>query len=509
MAPNVQEGHRPWSPFILPTQSSSSESDSEDEESVVESSGVVHFTPHRPIESTTTTTATTSAVTRVSSSIASTPHSLYTFSSVDSDLTEVSPVPFAAPPLTMRTRSNSKEEKENSRPKTRAVTTRNERPSTPPPPPKRSRKEPIRNPYSQDEVTKDNRKPPPPNATKTVTTTTTETSKETDVATTTDVVPSVTNVVAPVNNTIIIQNMLQALPSFPATQQSLEVPNVEDDKKRWVKEWSSATLKDILGKDIDVTRIEGVTTGNKPYQYQKKKSFNRFCESMRKHKLFATLAEEVGHDGPNIRIRLFDVVGGLPTPDKSKLLNNICINYAVNMKMKLTQKLIDKIKEDGEIDVDTLETIDPVFNPEVAKKYPQLAKRMYQPGTVTTSLKHVFAVLHSNGVMINQRDFNNFPGSYLLYWTLAWEYAAAIRSDFGTRPNRAQVEMDGDKKIREAMNAGKLDITNNYHHCLMYILYMMAYSYGLRGTKEVSKRDDEDCEIRQRREAVSFTAYRY
>ena len=154
--------------------------------------------------------------------------------------------------------------------------------------------------------------------------------------------------------------------------------------------------------------------------------------------------------------------------------------------MDLTKELINAVRKTSNMSEAELAKIDPVFHPGIAEKHPEIAERMYQPTTITTYLKHVFAVLKMNGVYIQQRDFNNYPGSYLLYWTLAFRYAATIRPDFGTRPNRAQVEKDGDLKIRKAITEGKLDLSDNYQHMLMYLTWMLSCAFGTRGSKEVS-----------------------
>ena len=476
MANIDDDQHHPEQPLILPTQSSSSSSDSESTESDYtssESSVVVLSTPQRR-RTTTTATATATAVTKGSSTFDSSPSTPYTESPTFSVTSEVSLVCFStSQSSTMKTRGQQRKDKENDRPKRRANSKSKSMP--PPPPIKRKRQ--------------DNRKEPPPKAPVTQNpyvvgrSTHPPTPQQESVS-----VPNAVDVAVPENNAIVISNLLLQLPAYPASQPTLQTPNVEADRKRWVMEWNNVSLQDLLGKDIDVSRIEGVTSGSPSYIAQKKKSFRRFVDTMRMHPLLAPLAEVTGNDGPNVKIKLFEIIGGMPDENKKKLLNNICINYACGLKMELSKELIAALRKNSDLPEEQLSKIDPVFHPELAKKHPEIAKRMYQPSTIQTFLKHIFAVLHMNGIYIQQKEFNNYPGSYLLYWTLAFKYAASIRADFGTRPNRAQVEKDGDLKVRKAISEGKLDITSNYTHCLMYLVWMLSCSFGTRGSKEVSRR---------------------
>jgi len=483
MATNKNTFNYDDDPFILPTQSSSSESDSEDEDTGEDSSCVVLSTPNKPTATTSRSIVATTITTTPVWSL-DTPSTPYTESPQPSIASVESFSGFLAPPLTMKTRAQHG--KENRRQtKTRSTATN------------------TNNPYDRQYRTNkrrriDKRKPPPPSnqgltnqgvvaqevaPPPAIDVHSFAVANESAIV----VAPQLQLVEVPQNISILTDSILAQLPRPPPDQQTLEVPDVQKDQERWVKEWANATLQQVIGPDIDVTRIAGMTSQSKAYQAQKERSFNKFVESMRKHELFAPLAEESQTLGPSgkLRIKLFDYIEGMPTLPKKKLINNVCINHAKHMKMDVPEE-DDVIAESvpGKA-AKKLSEIDPVFHPEEAAANPSVANRMYQPNTVTTKFKHIFAIFASNGCMIGQKDFINFPGSYQLYWTVAYKYTAAIRDDFGKRPNRAQVEMDGDLKIRKAIAEGKLDISNNYEHCLMYITYLLSYMAGTRGSNEV------------------------
>ena len=71
---------------------------------------------------------------------------------------------------------------------------------------------------------------------------------------------------------------------------------------------------------------------------------------------------------------------------------------------------------------------------------------------IKTYLKLIFAEFRRRGIMMQQRDFKNFPNSYRDDWNVRFENAAEHRSDYGSAPNRPRWDPDENRKLRDNAN---------------------------------------------------------
>ena len=282
-------------------------------------------------------------------------------------------------------------------------------------------------------------------------------------------------VMAPSNPSLAarIQQLLQNVPAAPQVSPNLAAatPTIANqDERQWMEQWTRTTLQEsnLLGPNVDLSAIEGVTSTNKKYNKSKARSFQRFVDSMSMHPHFRVLAEETTGFAGRTSIKLFDFLRGEVTEEKMLLMNAIMLNFSISLKKTL---------KPGETDHG-----DPIVN---SGCNPQdAAKQLYQPSAVRTILKHVFSVLRSNHVLMQQCHFKNLPGSYHLYWKLLFNVGAQYRSDFGNRPNRAKVDINGELKIRQAIADGKID-PNDYWDLTRLVCFYVAYQFARRGSLEV------------------------
>lgn len=71
----------------------------------------------------------------------------------------------------------------------------------------------------------------------------------------------------------------------------------------------------------------------------------------------------------------------------------------------------------------------------------QLAKVQYRPGTLSTTLKQLFAWLHSVGIHFKQAAFKDMTGSYHAIMKDKFQTTLELRPDYGDRKS-APIDMD-------------------------------------------------------------------
>lgn len=114
--------------------------------------------------------------------------------------------------------------------------------------------------------------------------------------------------------------------------------------------------------------------------------------------------------------RLFLLVRGVKTAAKKTLLNSVLMTWA-HKHRKIGFELDDPLG-------------------------------VYQPGTTDTQVKMFFKVLNDNGTTITHSEMKGITGSYWKYFEELYRKTREVRPDFGTRPNRAAVDLKADWKIR-------------------------------------------------------------
>ena len=110
----------------------------------------------------------------------------------------------------------------------------------------------------------------------------------------------------------------------------------------------------------------------------------------------------------------------------------------------------------------------------------------YQPNTVETRLKILFAAFARNGVAYKlSKDFN-FPGGFGKKLQKAWEAQNKKDPSFGTRPTKHALPDDYDKIVRRAVKEGAMDVTgeSNPYHLLALFGFVLGTQFGFRGVKE-------------------------
>ena len=73
---------------------------------------------------------------------------------------------------------------------------------------------------------------------------------------------------------------------------------------------------------------------------------------------------------------------------------------------------------------------------------------MYEPDSVKTFLELLFSMFRTQGILIQQKDFNSMPMSYREYWRKLFDFTLKVRTDYATAKNRASTDPDDEQKIR-------------------------------------------------------------
>ena len=478
---NPQEGqsnNRPWIPpcdswedFVLPTQSSSSDSSTDSvidlcSETESEEVSVSTETDHISVDNSTTTTSTTSLY--KPSPYKPSPDPILRLCDDDIDIIDVSIMP---------TKTRGQENAENQ--------------------PRRSSRVPKvaakAKGLFRKKKPKDQPKAPPAAAKRSETTTKPPPAAAGPFK---DILDGKTHADLPLQVNEEDNGKPAAIPQINVLIQNVYDGDVLTDQstptqqRKWMDNWTATVIADpATMADIDLSRIKGVTSQDDAYNRRKARMFQRYLASFKNHPVLGCLTQECrGIEGESSLV-IFRVLEGPRTPSKCRLLNNTLLIFSVNLKKKPISK--------EEADELTPEASSPVPNPILRptkdeKINIEHAERMYEPNTILSFFKLIFAVFRSMGVYITQSDLRMITGSYHLYWDLTFAHTASIRSDYATASRRAQVEENATLKIRIAIQSGDLDLENNYHHVLMYLTWSIAECFARRGSKEVSLSSEED-----------------
>ena len=213
------------------------------------------------------------------------------------------------------------------------------------------------------------------------------------------------------------------------------------------------------GKDCS-TLLDG---RSKKYISSKKSIMRKFFEILAKHSIFRHFCKLV--PDPSFQNRelplFFTTFRGPKSEDKKYLFNQILFHFVVNMK------------KNGYENVNLLDN-----------EFTDLhATACYQPNTMDSRMKELFAQFHENGIVYSHINDFNHPGGFANFFQTIWAKCSNLRSDFGILPNAATFDQNSEQKIRENGNYG---YKNNYNDCLELLIHNTLKLFQLRGGCEVS-----------------------
>ena len=113
----------------------------------------------------------------------------------------------------------------------------------------------------------------------------------------------------------------------------------------------------------------------------------------------------------------------------------------------------------------------------------QHATACYQPNSMNSRLKELFAQFHENGIVFSHINDFKEPGGFSNFFRTIWAKCANLRTDFGVLPFASSFDANSEEKIRKN---GHYDFKNNYNDCLELLIHNTLKLFQLRGGCEVS-----------------------
>ena len=245
-------------------------------------------------------------------------------------------------------------------------------------------------------------------------------------------------------------------------------------------QWASANPT-IYNSIEETERVRAATGNTSGYDKKKLTDVNKFFNILAAHpaEQVQAMAEMVydpmfGNDPDRMIPRFVLLVRGVKQQDKKECLNT-CMN--IFMTNGLYMKASDgKLCEDPS----TL-------------TFEERAKSMYQPSSVKTMTKHLFAWFGESSIIYQQREFKNFRGSYVAAFDELCQQILTVRPDYG-QPKQAKVDMNMSEKVRacELLDPWRpvamvKDATkSSYTNLVDLVAIEMGVQFGPRSKKEPS-----------------------
>jgi len=109
----------------------------------------------------------------------------------------------------------------------------------------------------------------------------------------------------------------------------------------------------------------------------------------------------------------------------------------------------------------------------------------YQPNTVNSRLKLLFAEFILHGIQYSLTKDFKFPGGFAHKLATLWAQANKNDPSFGCRPTKFALPDDYDKIIRKKVKGGAMDYSgdNNAFHLLALFAFSLGTQFGFRGVK--------------------------
>jgi hypothetical protein len=213
--------------------------------------------------------------------------------------------------------------------------------------------------------------------------------------------------------------------------------------------------------DEQITRdIQSVTSNNTDYDDSKVRLLTEFFEIIRGSPIFAPLSEVIELPNTRTSFKFFCIVKGDKSEAKFRLINAV-VTYFCTKHVKHGYRHHD------------LSTIDKET----------FTKAQYEPNVMDRDLRILFKIMKDNGVLYQKSDFGS-QGTFAAYLHSTWDAVCILRPEFGTRPNRAPVEMDAVEHFKATDPPYRPH--ENYQDLLDLSVYMFSEYKGLRSGKEVS-----------------------
>ena len=230
----------------------------------------------------------------------------------------------------------------------------------------------------------------------------------------------------------------------------------------------------LYGDEETTERLKDATATTKGYNTAKKATITRFYKFLASHsdvnmRQLADVMPDPEQDGlPEFRFVI--LTRGIKNTSKRVLFNMCMCVFAINAQ-----------KQDPEFELTSQSTA------------PEKAEAQYQPSTMNTFYKHIFAYCSNCSILFASSDFLSFPGSFHAATKIIFKETLVHRPDFGM-VKRASVDLRARYKIREHLMIKGINVygmsldpndANQYWWLVALIVLSVGEAYALRGTYEV------------------------
>ena len=171
-------------------------------------------------------------------------------------------------------------------------------------------------------------------------------------------------------------------------------------------------------------------------------------------------------DGSNPRRVFYEKVSGPKDGKKERVLNLCMIVFAE--KLRKTEKSVLKST---------------LARARTEKEKENLL--MYQPNSIATMHRQLFAEFRRKGIEYCQADFKHGGnGTFYAYWKQKMSEAARTVDNYGRAPKQSAFDKDEEYKLRNCANPPWN--FNEYNNLLHLLVWQLLTCFMLRGAQEVS-----------------------
>ena len=257
-------------------------------------------------------------------------------------------------------------------------------------------------------------------------------------------------------------------------EQETEAANEKETQATKEKEFSLKQLltdaendTSLFTSEENTKKIRSYMTQTKSHMSRCSKLEERFFKCLEQHPVTSPLARFTSDkDGSNRRRVFYKEVAGEKDEKKERTLNLCLVVFAEKLRKdekSVPKALLDSARTEEEKQI----------------------LRMYQPNSLGTMHRQLFAHFKRNGIEYCQADFKHGKsGSFYAYWKHKMAEAAKVIDNYGRAPKRSEFDEDEDYKLRNCANPPWN--FNEYNDLLHLIVWQLLTQFMLRGAQEVS-----------------------
>lgn len=242
----------------------------------------------------------------------------------------------------------------------------------------------------------------------------------------------------------------------------LNIPSSESsiaEVSRFIVESSS-----LFGSAAYTAKIRNLHANTKGYESKKTIIVDRFFAIISCHPDLSFLADFVKCPETNKSIQVFFLqVRGVKTMAKWNILNTCMLLFGQGFVKKEYEHRIAEFHDNKSL----------------------RAEAQYQPSTLSTAHKTLWAYFKTQSVIYEQRDFQSQAGSFKAYWSALFKETCDVRSDYGTKPNAPFYDKNADDKILVALQNGVIKPYKILEDMQKLLVHYTLKIWKLRGQKEV------------------------